>query len=772
MLITEQKTASFVDTLMVSALYFGVFFSPHAFGQNQQNPAADYESGALQEIVVTASKRESTLQTTPMSITAATGADLLDHGIANVEDLALQTPGVAITSQGPGRTVFTMRGMSPTGGAAPTVGYYIDETPVTPPTEALSISGKSEIDPNLYDLARAEVLRGPQGTLYGAGSMGGTIRLITNQPKLDTFEASAQVIGSGTEHGGANYAENGMVNLPLGDKFALRLVESYRYDDGYIDRIVIPDFPLPTNGGQTRGNAAAATPSLVYDNVNDVETKALRATLLGQLTDSFTVKPSVYYQGVIQGGQDSIDLPPENLAHYQPFDIAEPQSDEFTIYSLVAKYDAPSFSVQSATALTTRYGSNTMDESETEYSLFGLGYLVAGPSFTNHESREISEELRATSSSNGPFQWLAGAFYDKFADQLRYSENQDAFIPVFGTDQIFDFYEKDTLKQYALFGEASYKIIDPLTATLGLRYFHYDFYFLQNGAGIVVPPISEHVIGQASDQGFNPKVNLSYIPTEGVVYYATAAKGFRPGAPNGPVPTTNLPGAACGDALASVGLKAAPATYSPDTVWSYELGGKFDFFERRLQIDADVYHLNWNNIQQQVVLACGFSFTANAGKAQADGTEVEITARLGRGFTFSQGVSYVDARIVNQTINTGGGDRLQGVPEWTLNSGLEYVHPLVGNWELTARVNDQFTGREFDPSPEPYPINYRPGFNTIDARIGAKRDKFTASLFVQNLTDREAWLGFAATQEASIPSMTRAVPLRPRTAGVDIQWAF
>jgi outer membrane receptor protein involved in Fe transport len=750
----------------------GALLSSQAFAQYPQQPATDAESGALQEIIVTASKRETTLQTTPMSITAATGQDLLNHGISNVEDLALQTPGLAITSQGPGRTVFTMRGMSPTGGAAPTVGYYIDETPVTPPSEALSVSGKNEIDPNLYDLARAEVLRGPQGTLYGAGSMGGTIRLITNQPKLGTFEASAQAIGSGTEHGGFNYAENGMVNLPLGDKFALRLVEGYRFDDGYIDRVVIPNFPLPTNGGATRGDVLAATPSRVYSNVNDVETKSVRLTLLGQVTDSFTIKPSIYYQGQFTGGQDSVDVPPDNLAHYQPFDIAEPQNDEFTIYSFVAKYDGSAFSVQSATALTTRYNSNTMDESETEYSLFGFGALVPGPSFTNHESRETSEELRVTSSTSGPFQWLAGAFYDKFTDQLRYAENQDAFTPVFGTGQIFDFYEKDTLKQYAFFGEASYKVIDPLTVTLGLRYFHYDFDFLQDGAGIVVPPISEHVLGEASDQGFNPKVNLSYIPMDGVMYYVTASKGFRPGAPNGPIPTTNLPGAACGDALAALGLKAAPGTYSPDTVWSYELGGKFDFLQRRLQVDADIYHLNWDNIQQSVVLPCGFSFTANAGKAQADGAEVEITAKIGAGFSFSQGMSYVDARIVQHSVNTGSGDRLAGVPEWTLNSSLEYAHPLVGNWQATARLSDQFTARELDPSAEPYPINYRPGFNTVDGRIGAKLDKFSASLFIQNLTDRRAYLGFAPTQEATIPSMTRAIPLRPRTAGVDIQWSF
>ena len=210
-----------------------------AFAQTTGAPAtsADAKSAAkateIQEVVVTAEKRTSPVEKTAISITAVTGDQLERQGVTGVDQLATATPGVSVQSVGPGRSNYDIRGLSNAGGSSATVGFYLDEVPVTPPTSALAASGKSEIDPSLYDLSRVEVLRGPQGTLYGASSMGGTIRLITNQPKLDRFEASGETIGSETEHGGANGAQNFMVNLPLiDDKLALRISGTEKYDSG------------------------------------------------------------------------------------------------------------------------------------------------------------------------------------------------------------------------------------------------------------------------------------------------------------------------------------------------------------------------------------------------------------------------------------------------------------------------------------------------------------------------------------------------------------
>jgi outer membrane receptor protein involved in Fe transport len=241
-------------------------------------------SDVLEEIVVTAEKRESTVQKTPISITAITAQEMRDHGLTSVNDVIAEVPGVASVATEPTQTVFIIRGLTSGGGESPTVGFYLNDTPLTPPAE--SENGKFEIDPNLYDLARVEVLRGPQGTLYGAGSMGGTIKLVTNPPDPSGIYGSAETTVSGTDGGGINYGQNAMLNLPLwSDRAALRLVGSGSHTSGWIDRDVVTDFPLPTNPvtgfyGSVRGNVAAAPVTKSYSDVNDEDLTGGRATLL------------------------------------------------------------------------------------------------------------------------------------------------------------------------------------------------------------------------------------------------------------------------------------------------------------------------------------------------------------------------------------------------------------------------------------------------------------------------------------------------------------
>src|ERR1700744_6462172 len=215
-------------------------------------------SQELQEIVVTAEKRESTVQKTPISITAITGADLQAQGLSDMASVAQQVPGVSFKTSGPGQTEFEMRGLTSTGGESPPVGFYLDDAVLTP--AAMAQNGKTVIDPSLFDLNRVEVLRGPQGTLYGAGSMGGTIKLVTNQPDPKAFGVNVEVIGSGTTDGGGfNHTENVMLNIPLmQDVAALRLVGTDKYIDGWIDRKVVSPFPAEVNNSTVRGDVAAA----------------------------------------------------------------------------------------------------------------------------------------------------------------------------------------------------------------------------------------------------------------------------------------------------------------------------------------------------------------------------------------------------------------------------------------------------------------------------------------------------------------------------------
>src|ERR1700692_1881612 len=206
------------------------------------------DSSQLEEIIVTAEKRESTVQKTPISLTAISGQDIQDRGRTNLGDLVQSVPGVSIRTSGPGMTEFEMRGISSTGGNSPTVGFYYDDVSLTAPSA--SNEGKIVISPALYDLSRVEVLRGPQGTLYGSGSMGGTIKVVPNAPNLNAFDASAEATFADTDHGGFDHAENAMVNLPFaGGMAALRIVGSYSHDAGWIDRVVIASGQFPPSNG-------------------------------------------------------------------------------------------------------------------------------------------------------------------------------------------------------------------------------------------------------------------------------------------------------------------------------------------------------------------------------------------------------------------------------------------------------------------------------------------------------------------------------------------
>lgn len=300
---------------------------------------------AIGEIVVTATKRSTRLDETPMSITAITGAQLAKTGISDVQSALQGVPGVAFATAGPGKTVFNIRGLSSSGGAAATVGFYIDDVPILSP--AHSTNGKTAIDPSLYDLAQVEVLRGPQGTLYGASAMGGTIKLETNRPIADKFEASAHIGASNPATGGLGYAADAMVNIPIvNDKVALRVVASQKYDNGYVDRIVNRNFPPA--GGPSRGDVTSGPTTLASTKGGDNNNFSIRAALLIKPVEGLEITGSVLRQRQHQNDQGLVDFPTGGMAHYQPADVAEPSHDKVTIYSLVGKLDLGGAQLQSS----------------------------------------------------------------------------------------------------------------------------------------------------------------------------------------------------------------------------------------------------------------------------------------------------------------------------------------------------------------------------------------------------------------------------------------
>ena len=745
-----------------------------------QSAAQPKESG-LEEIVVTAEKRESTVQKTAISMMAISEAEIQARGLEDFRSIALDTPGVSMKTSGPGQTEFEMRGLDATGGFSPTVGFYIDDAPLTAPAQAEQ--GKVVVDPDLYDLNRVEVLRGPQGTLYGAGSMGGTIKLVTNAPQLNTFSVSAQSKESGTDGGGFNRGGSAMVNLPITqDVAAVRLVGTYKYTSGWIDRTVLNPFPLETNGGLTRGNVLAAPVQANYSDVNWEELDGGRISLLLKFGDNLTIQSGIMHQKISTGGSFSIDNPPGNvLTHYQPFNIAEPLEDNFTLYTLTINYHFDGADLTSATSKWNRHDEQVQDISETIQSLLGLPSFYppegagGGSQFETDFSEQASEEIRLASNGSGPFQWIGGVFFSNFNSNTTSLSNYAGLEPLFGTSDLISVGEPINITQRALFGETSYKLTDQLKATLGLRYYSYSSSSetINGGlASIAGGPGTVLQFGRADNKGFNPKVNLAYTASDNVLLYTTAAKGFRPGGPNSPVPLSGPAQCLTGPGnLQSLGLNSTPNQFNPDTVWSYEIGEKARALSNTFQINSDIYYESWNNVQQLVDPSCGFEFTANAGSATVYGSEIEIAANLSSSWTVEENIGTTHATFddtVRET-NTVKGQKLLDVPDFTENTSVIYSMPVLSTYTFNVRGTYSYVGPMQDIT---YVRNNLPGYALVNARAGLNSDKYSVSLFCDNVTNKLAFLTNNVAQTVNIPSLNRLITNQPRTIGVDMQVHF
>jgi len=776
-----------------------------AASASAQTASTTDSSATLGEIVVTAQKRTSTVQDTPISITAVSGADLQDRGITDISTLAASVPSVSLKSNGPGQTEIEMRGMTSSGGNSATVGFYLDDIPMTAPAGAQN--GKVVIDPTLYDLNRVEVLRGPQGTLYGAGSMGGTVKLITNQPNLTESQGSVESILSGTDGGGFNHNDNFMFNIPIiNDQLALRIVGSEAYTSGWIDRIVADPFPLPTNGGATRGNVEAAPVVAQYKNSNAEHLYGVRATLLWKPTDELTITPSVFYQKITQDGPSAFDSNPGTEAHYQPFDISEPYSDRITVYSLTANYKFQSFDITSITSQWNRISVQSQDGSENfnnpisgveinapgTISLYLPGGTGPVQGTETDPSKQFSQELRAASSGDGPLNWVGGLFYSHFKSTWNlYTavENPSAFVDLgtFGpatTAAIWNLTNPTTISQYAAFGEGTYAITDHLKATVGLRWYAYDYNFYDHFAGWGSPlggatPSIESV--SQSENGINPKFNLAYEFDKDLMVYVTAAKGFRPGGANQPLPTTGPLWAPGGVPLSVSPFKYAngqwPESYKPDTLWSYEIGEKARFFDRRLTVNASLYYEKWSNVQL-LELPNDYLLSDNGGTAKVTGGELEIRAALGAGFQLGVSGGYTQATLtpgIHYTIQPY--DKLPDVPTHTADFNLTYEHALTDKYHFTARVDNTYVASRLD-------LTFPPGFGTgeltslpsydlTNIRAGIHSSSgWGAALFANNVFNKQASLENMTELTLTNASFNRVITNQPLTIGADLTYSF
>jgi iron complex outermembrane receptor protein len=779
------KSVYWLRPATTTALLAACCIGAHVSAQTATAGANAADTQTLQEVVVTAEKRESTVQKTPISITAITGADLQAQGVSDMVSVAQQVPGISFKTSGPGQTEFEMRGLTSTGGESPTVGFYLDDVALTP--AAMAQNGKTVIDPTLFDLNRVEVLRGPQGTVYGAGSMGGTIKLVSNQPDPNKFDASAELIGSGTDSGGGfNHTENGMLNLPLASGVvALRIVATDKYVTGWIARDVLDPFPAEVDNSNQRGNVAAAPVAMSLAHSNTERLGSERVQLLVQPNDRLSLNFSAMHQDLDQDGPSTIDSPPLNEVHYQPFDVPEPFTDEFNLYSLTAKYNFDGFQLVSVTADWDREQNQTQDISEAmQYYIGGFfgppaawpyganstvtegggTFFGFGPGTISEDdyTHQYSEELRVASTGDGPLQWLAGGYYSGFtATSYVYSfypDTNNGFNADFGTNNLADNHRKVDIFQYAAFGEVSYLFDEHFKTTLGARYYTYHSNSVTSVSGVSANGTSAPLYGVASNSGVTPKLDLAYIAGDNATLYATASKGFRPGGPNSPIPVPPCP-------------DAAPTQFGPDSVWNYELGEKLRFFDSRVSVNGAIYYEDWANVQQQVAPGCGFKYTANAGKATVYGAELEVSVLLAPGLLVSQNAGYTNAKN-STTVPLAGvvsGDRLLDVPQWTANTNISYTFPLSSGLNMVAKLNNSYVDSIQDIT---FARNTLPPYDLVNARLGIEHDHWSAAVFVDNLTNKMALFGDTGALSANIPILNRIATNQPRTIGLDLNYRF
>jgi outer membrane receptor protein involved in Fe transport len=771
-------------------------------------PAADE---GLSEIIVTAEKVKSTIQNTPISLSAVSGEQLIASGIGSIEALARDVPGLSMRSAGPGLTEYEARGLASNGGAAPTVGFYLDEIPLSPP--ALSQSGKVVIDPNLYDVERVEVLRGPQGTLYGSSSMGGTVKVITAQPKLGQFEGSVQGTLSDTQGGDFNYSGNFMLNLPIGDKLALRVVGSDLHRSGWIDQVTLGQSGFPLTLGQpTFGNLAAVTPVSVIHNANDQHEWGGRATLLFKPNDDLSITAMAFKQAMVLGGYDLLDSQPTGpqpstayRAHYGAFPFREGVHDNIEIFSLTVNANLGFADLTSATSYFDRLGWQTQDASESIYYTNNGGTPFVPVAYSEVDpSRQFAQELRLTSRDDGAFHWVAGAYFSKLRSVWQEISNNAALVPgyqpppaaqptpqqVFETGSFFTSYNPYTVEQKALFVDGSYKLNEHWKVAAGLRWYKYSSRQDEISWGYDGPnpdktaAYANATTTRAADKGYNPRVNVSYEPNKDLNLYATIARGFRPGGANQILPPPSAPpGCAIGGVLA----------FGPDSVWNYEVGEKAKFFDNWLTVNSDIYYIKWKGVQQVFTLLCGYQFYNNAGDGRSFGPELEVNAKLSESWTLGLTAAYTDAKITNpssdyityltsQAVVAPGPSTfcqtaasctapILNVAKDTASLSLTYSKELSSGYRLTTRAAASYTGTATDVA---YFYGFQlPSYTLVNARVTLAHDDWSAQLFIDNLTNKQALMTSNNTSfQFNIPQLVRYSTNQPRTFGLQLNYHF
>jgi outer membrane receptor protein involved in Fe transport len=722
----------------------------------QAPAAAEAQEG--EQIVVTAQKRTENLQDVPIAITAITTKTLEDLHVDQFEDYARLVPSLSLraggsggSANGPGNFNVFFRGVSSGENAnhsasLPSVGTYLDEQPITTIVGALDV--------HVFDLARIEALAGPQGTLYGASSQSGTLRLITNRPDLSGTYGAANLEVNSVAHGDWGYLGEGFVNFPISTNVAARIVGWYRHDAGYIDNI----------RGTMTFNTAGITidnDDVAEDDYNDVDTYGARAALKIDLDDNWTITPAIMGQRQVSHGSfaEESGLGKLEIMQFNP----ERSKDRWVQAALTVEGKIGNFDITYAGAYMRRRVESAADYSDYSYfydNVFGSTFFdnfgnTVSPNQrveADHVYRKLSQELRIASPADKRLRLVAGLFYQRQVDEIEENYIIDDIadeITVPGTESNIWLTRQDRVdRDYAAFGELSYDITPEITLTAGGRLYKFDntlegfFGFNENwfdpGTGTCFgpPQISgtpcTNVDKRTKDNGFVHRLNATWKPNDDLLVYATWSRGFRPG---------------------GINRRGTLPPFKPDFLTNYELGTKYSF-GRGSHFNITGYLENWDDIQLSFLGASGLTEVRNVGKAQIWGIEADLLLRPIDGLSWSTGISYNHATLAEDFCFIEGdsdcidddfgldmlgeeGDRLPLTARWKGSSQVRYEWDLTSDIEAHVQGLITFEGKR--------KRDLRPGINDIygnmdsyaqvDLATGLEKGPWSVDLYVKNLFD-------------------------------------
>lgn len=746
-----MKTITHVKSVSLAALAVATLLSAPAMAQA---PAEDSDA-----IIVTAGKRDEDIRQVALSISAVTGDQLKAMNANSLSDYITRLPGVVFNDYQPGISEVVIRGVAATTyheQGQTTVGYYLNEVPIVEPGFPIGIP-----DVDTFDLQRVEVLRGPQGTLFGSSTLGGLVNYVANVADASKIDAAASGLIGTTKNasGELNYAAKAMINVPLvQDQLALRLVAMQRSDAGYLDN-----------------------PGIGVNGSNDFRSRGLRGSIVAHLGETTKVTFLSSYQDSKLDDQTYLDL---KNPYIRDLPRAETQKTDFWMSSL--RLDQEIGDIANLTVL----GSITKKNNTTVFS-YPYAYVTGvttgdGAAYSVGDADALIKtvEARLASAGEGPFKWLVGVSYMQAKknsyDQIFQSgagafidANPDLFGGYSGTqltpgDRLYGYYTTSTNEDFGVFGELSFKPVEQFEITVGGRYFDTTAkadVLNQAGAlggypGGYTPTDSSGSVNQKED-GFTPKVTLAYRPSKNLMAYATYSEGFRVGGIN---PNAGL-------------LPSIPQAYESDKVKNYEAGIKAQTPDGRFAIDLTGFQIDWDNIQARLFgpAPSYFSYVVNAGGARIKGVEFSGTVNVNRMVRFSSNVTWQDAKITTflpypfDAAGLGGypkGTTLPGSSKWSISNNLTLTFA-----DVSGAPTFDIAHRYLSSAPTSFDdVSRRGDFNVFDLRASVGLgEKVRLMAFANNVFDKYGVLNAPFANDAFVP---QGSIIRPRTIGLRFDWGL